>query len=220
LLLDAALFALALGGPAALLSHPRALALLAAWYAAALTLAALRPVGTQDPVETRADQPLVMAVLFLVPLLGPPLSALGERLGLLDGPWGALPQTARLAVTWLGVLIAVAGLVVRVAAMIRLGARFSPRITIQREHALETSGLYAHVRHPGYLGALLATGGAILAFASALAWPLFAILLLAQNSRAEREETLLEQRFGDAWRDYRARTGRFIPRLGRPSVVG
>ena len=38
-------------------------------------------------------------------------------------------------------------------------------------------------------------------------------LLLAIRSR--KEEANLEARFGDAWRAYAVRTGRFVPRLAR-----
>jgi protein-S-isoprenylcysteine O-methyltransferase Ste14 len=33
--------------------------------------------------------------------------------------------------------------------------------------------------------------------------------------RSNLEEMVLLERFGDAYRAYRARTGRFLPRLGR-----
>ncbi len=214
LLLEGALLALALGSVGALLVHLPALALLAVWTAGNFALAALRPVGRQDVVESRADLPLVMLLLFVVPLAATPVSALGERLRLLDQPWHAMPAALAVAITWAGVAISALGLAVRIAAMLRLGARFSPRIALQRAHALETGGLYARVRHPGYLGAMLATLGGVLVFRSMLAWPLVALMWLAETLRARREEALLEAHFGEPYRAYLARTGRFLPRLG------
>ena len=65
-----------------------------------------------------------------------------------------------LVVSRLGVanllLVSAAGLALRVSAMQQLGARFSPLVALQQQHTLETTGWYAHVRHPGYLGALMA----------------------------------------------------------------
>jgi protein-S-isoprenylcysteine O-methyltransferase Ste14 len=80
---------------------------------------------------------------------------------------------------------------------------------------LETRGLYAWIRHPGYLGAWLASLGAALAFGSgpALAPVLLFGALMAE--RARREEALLEEHFGEAWRRHRARTGGFLPGPGR-----
>jgi len=207
--LDAALLALALGGVAPLLAHPRALALLALWAAGAITLALLRPVRGHDAATVERDPPFLLLALFLLPLLAPPLAALGERLALWPLPGGA-------PLRWLGVVLSGVGLGVRIAAMAQLGSRFSPLLAVQREHALETRGLYARVRHPGYLGALLAALGGALAFGSAVALPLVAAMGLLLWTRAGREETLLERHFGTAYANYRARSGRLLPRLAPP----
>ena len=204
--LDATLLAIALGGVAPLLAHPRALTLLALWAACAVTLALVRPVRGHDATTVERDPPFVLLALFLLPLLAPPLAALGERLALWPLPGGALLR-------WLGVALSGAGLGVRIAAMAQLGSRFSPLLAVQRDHALETRGLYARVRHPGYLGALLAALGGALAFGSAVALPLVAAMGLLLWARAGREEALLERHFGLAYLNYRARSGRLLPRL-------
>jgi protein-S-isoprenylcysteine O-methyltransferase Ste14 len=220
LVVDVLLMSLAVGGFAALRDHSRALALLGVWAVSTLVLSLMRPVGPQDKTRTSPDAPLVMLTLFAVPLLAPPVSAWGEAHGIWTAPWDRVPSAMAGVLLWGGVLVTAAGLAVRIRAMRQLGARFSPHIAVQREHALETGGAYARVRHPGYLGALLATAGAILAFGSILAWPLFAVMLVAQNTRASREEVLLEDHFGESWRAYRAHTGRFVPRLGSRRHVG
>jgi protein-S-isoprenylcysteine O-methyltransferase Ste14 len=120
-----------------------------------------------------------------------------------------------LAVSWTGIALTAAGLWLRIAAMVRLGPRFSPLVAVQREHVLETSGPYAHVRHPGYLGALLTCLGGALAFGSAAALPLVALMLAAQLARVRREERVLAEHFGERWRAYAARTGALLPVLGR-----
>src|SRR5262245_31949437 len=167
--LDALLLALALGGLAALAAHPRALTLLALWAIGGVTLALLRPVRGHEAVAVERDGPFVLLLLFLIPLLTPPLAALSERLGV-----GPLPGGG--ALRWTGVALSGAGLAVRIAAMAQLGSRFSPLVAVQREHALETRGLYARIRHPGYLGAWLASLGGALAFGSAPALPLVAVM--------------------------------------------
>jgi len=204
--LDAALLAFALGGIAALLAHHRALALLALWAVGGVTLALLRPVRGHHAVEVERESPFVMLALFLIPLATPPAAALGERLALWALPGGALLR-------WAGVALSGAGLALRIAAMAQLGPRFSPRVALQRQHALETRGLYARIRHPGYAGAWLAALGGALAFGSALALPLVAAMGLLLWDRAAREESMLERHFGDEYRSYRGRTGRFVPPL-------
>jgi protein-S-isoprenylcysteine O-methyltransferase Ste14 len=205
--LDGGLLVLALGGLAPLRAHTRALALLALWFIGYAALAVLRPVRTRDPVAARADHALVVLALFAVPLLAPPLSAWAERAGLAPLPGGA-------ALRWAGVVLSALGFGVRILAMRRLGSRFSPLIEVQRDHRLETDGIYARIRHPGYLGAWLSTLGAVVAFGSAATLALLVPLTLAFEARMRREERELERAFGEPWRDYRDRTGRFLPRLG------
>lgn len=205
--LDALLLALALGGIMPLLAHPRALALLAIWGVGAVVLGFLRPVRGLDTAREDRDPALLLIALFAIPLLTPPLAAWGERVAL----W---PLLGGGALRWGGVVLAGCGLALRIAAMARLGRRFAPFPAIQRDHALETRGVYGLVRHPGYSGAWLANLGAALAFGSAVGLAGVALMTVALELRARREEALLEAHFGDAYRSYRGRTGRVIPRIG------
>lgn len=203
--LDALLIALALGGPWALLRHARACALLVLWGIGGMILALRRPVRVHDPQELAKEPAWVLAALFVLPLAIPPLSAWCERLGLAPLPGGT-------PLRWAGVALSAGGLLLRIAAMARLGSRFSPFVAVQKSHALETSGVYARVRHPGYLGSCLVALGAALAFGSALTLVLVALLLVVLAGRARREEAVLERHFGDDYREYRKRSGALLPR--------
>jgi len=202
---ESALLAWGLGGVHALLGSPRALALIAIWGVVGLALSFARPARGQDMVRAEKD-PLAMLALALIPLAIPGIAAWGGRLGV----W---PLPAPEPLGWLGVALSALGLGLRVAAMRQLGVRFSPFVAMQREHALETTGWYARVRHPGYLGSLLASWGAAIVFGSAMALPLAFAMTLFQLDRVRREERLLGEQFGDAWRAYAARTGALLPRL-------
>jgi protein-S-isoprenylcysteine O-methyltransferase Ste14 len=205
LALESALLMWGLGGMRALLASPRALALIAIWGVVGLALGFMRPARGQDIVRAEKD-PLAMLALALLPLATPGVAAWGGRLGV----W---PFPAPELLGWTGVALSAIGLAIRVAAMRQLGVRFSPLLAVQREHALETTGWYARVRHPGYLGSLLASLGAAIAFGSAMALPLVLLMTAFQWDRVRREEKLLEGQFGDAWRAYAARTGALLPRL-------
>ena len=77
--------------------------------------------------------------------------------------------------------------------------------------ALVTSGPYRISRNPGYLGMALGYGGTAL-LAGAL-WPfatLIPTLTLIEYGVIRREEPYLERTFGDEYRDYRARTRRWL----------
>src|SRR5680860_1378118 len=81
-----------------------------------------------------------------------------------------------------------------------------------REGRLATTGLYARVRHPQYVGFLLQ-------------WPtiptlvLFPILIVIYRRLSIEEEKLVAAEFGSAWVDYAAHTPRFIPHLGSTPVA-
>lgn len=203
---EAALLAAGIGGFERLVRDPRALVLLALFAASGLLLSIRRPTRSRDLAEKRPD-PLLMVALFVAPLLMPAVAAFGASRALFTLPYAN-------TVSWCGVALVALGLFVRVSAMFQLGPRFSPLVSVQREHALETRGLYAFVRHPGYLGAQLAALGCALSFGSALALPLVAVMFAAQLARIRAEERLMAERFGDAWREYAARTGGLWPRLG------
>lgn len=205
--LEAALLAAGLGSFAAL-RDPRALALLALSLVAGYALQWLQPLRGHDAATSERDAG-PMIVLLVAPLFAPMVGAFGGRMG-----WAMLPQPE--AVSWAGIALVAAGLAVRITAMAQLGPRFSPVVAVQRQHALETRGLYAHIRHPGYLGSLAACLGGALAFGSALALPLVVAMRLAHAARIRREERVLAEHFGETWRDYVRRTGALLPRLGAP----
>lgn len=207
LTLETALLTFAMGGWDALIAWPQAIALLAVWGVSGIALAWLRPLGRQDLVRFERDA-LVMVALLVLPYSIPFVSASGRTL-----PAAHIDASMAGLLAWAGVAVAALGLGLRIASMRQLGARFSPLVAVQREHALETTGLYARVRHPGYLGSLLASLGAALAFGTWLALPLWGLMVLAQWARIRREESLLGAHFGDVWGHYVARTGALLPPL-------
>jgi protein-S-isoprenylcysteine O-methyltransferase Ste14 len=88
-----------------------------------------------------------------------------------------------------------------------VGTPFDPTA---RAEKLVTFGLYNRSRNPMYLGAMIGFFG--LAMASGNIWRYAALPLLfwvLHTLAILREEAHLEARFGDAWRDYVARTKRW-----------
>jgi protein-S-isoprenylcysteine O-methyltransferase Ste14 len=84
-----------------------------------------------------------------------------------------------------------------------------------RAERIITSGVYSSVRHPQYLGGLLAHVGVsflLSAWYSLLSAPTMAMLIYL-ISRKEEEELIKE--FGKEYEDYRNEVPMFIPRLGR-----
>lgn len=96
-----------------------------------------------------------------------------------------------------------------------IGSNISETVLTRSEHRLVTHGPYRWVRHPLYslasllmlsLG-LISASGFILAFGVVI---LVGVALVV----IPREEANLVAAFGDEYRAYMSRTGRFVPKLG------
>jgi protein-S-isoprenylcysteine O-methyltransferase Ste14 len=84
----------------------------------------------------------------------------------------------------------------------------------QRSRALATTGPYARLRHPQYAGFVLIMFGFLLQWPTLVTLAMFPILVTMYALLAKREESEAERAFGQAWRDYAARTPRYVPRVG------
>jgi protein-S-isoprenylcysteine O-methyltransferase Ste14 len=115
------------------------------------------------------------------------------------------------AVRWLGVVVVAVGGALRLLPVFVLGRRFSGLVAIQKEHRLVTTGLYAMIRHPSYLGLLMTTAGWVLVFRSGVGLIIAALFVPAILGRIKAEERLLASQFGAEYEAYRARTSRLIP---------
>jgi protein-S-isoprenylcysteine O-methyltransferase Ste14 len=116
-------------------------------------------------------------------------------------------------IRYLGVLALLSGIAVRLLALRKLERNFSAYVTLQQEHQLVQSGIYAHIRHPLYLSLLLAAPGVALVFASLLVFPVLLLTVIFVVRRIRQEEKLLERWFGEAFLRYRSRTWAVIPRI-------
>jgi len=76
---------------------------------------------------------------------------------------------------------------------------------------LVTTGVYAHVRHPQYLGFLVLTLGMLVQWVTLptlLMWPLLVILYYRL---ARQEEKDIEAEFGEKYKEYTTKVSMFLP---------
>jgi protein-S-isoprenylcysteine O-methyltransferase Ste14 len=114
-----------------------------------------------------------------------------------------------------GAVLTAAGEAVRLAAVHHIGA--ISRTRADRLGPLITTGPFAAVRNPLYLGNVLLWVG--FAITARLVWaaPLVAALLLIEyHLIVSWEESLLEARYGPAYREYAATVPRWVPSLRTP----
>jgi protein-S-isoprenylcysteine O-methyltransferase Ste14 len=137
-------------------------------------------------------------------------------LGYLANPewvaWARLPLPE--ALRWVAGLVALSMVPVFYWIFSSIGQNISPTQATRAGHNLVTSGPYRYVRHPLYTAGLLFFLS--LSVLTALWWLGLGLLLASPILlyRTPIEEAQLEQAFGEEYRRYRQRTGRYLPRLG------
>jgi protein-S-isoprenylcysteine O-methyltransferase Ste14 len=114
-----------------------------------------------------------------------------------------VPLAARLALFGLALVVAVS--LIRSAAGVH-------HIEGQSDHVV-TTGAFRFVRHPIYLGVMLVYLGLGLATASLLSLTVLVCIFFYYNYIAGYEERLLVARFGQAYKEYKARTGKWVPKF-------
>jgi protein-S-isoprenylcysteine O-methyltransferase Ste14 len=126
------------------------------------------------------------------------------------GRWRFLPEPDT-AVAVAGAVLALTGALFAAWARSRLGRLFSPNLGVQAGHRLVTTGPYAVVRHPIYLGIIDFLIGSAL-FRNDVALLVVALLfVLFFMAQLRVEERLFSAHFGEEWERYRARTPALFP---------
>ncbi len=118
-----------------------------------------------------------------------------------------------IALRWCGVGLLAASVAWLCWMFASLGRNLTDTVVTRRDSTLVESGPYRYVRNPMYTG--LAWMGLALGLAfENIAVPLpFLTLFTLLAIRTRKEERYLIERFGDAYRDYMQRVGRFLPRV-------
>ncbi len=167
---------------------------------------------SRERLSRRAEGVFILSTLRPVALV----AFLGLLAYLINPAWMSW-SSVRLPiwVRWLGVGLGVMAAALLIIVFRNLGTNITDTVVTRARHTLVTSGPYRWVRHPFYVATALAVAANSVVTAN---WFLaltgvVSVALIVFRTRTE-EEKLIE-RFGDAYRDYMERTGRFIPRLKR-----
>ncbi len=169
----------------------------------------LKSQATGEKLDRRQEGLFVLLTLRPVGIVG----MLGLFAYMANPSWMAwssvvLPDWLR----WIGVTLgAIAGALL-IWTFRTLGTNLTDTVVTRREHTLVTSGPYRWVRHPFYDAVALCVVANSLAAAN---WFLFlagGLVFVLIVVRTRKEEENLVARFGDRYRAYMERTGRFFPR--------
>ena len=88
----------------------------------------------------------------------------------------------------------------------------------QRPKSVVANGAFRYVRHPLYLASIFTYLGLTVSTVSLFSLALFVGIFVFHNYIASYEEKLLDERFGEEYRKYKRRTGKWVPRIGKTGV--
>ncbi|GAA2474051.1 isoprenylcysteine carboxylmethyltransferase family protein [Streptomyces thermolineatus] len=147
-------------------------------------------------------------VLFAAALLGGAAAPVAELAG--------LPTAAAPAVRWTGLVVALAGVAATSAAQTNMGTSWRVGVDAGERTTLVTGGLFAHVRNPVFTAMVLTAVGLALMVPNPVSLLALACLVVAVRLQVRVvEEPYLKAVHGTAYEAYAARTGRFLPGVGR-----
>jgi protein-S-isoprenylcysteine O-methyltransferase Ste14 len=126
--------------------------------------------------------------------------------------WAAMPLPTWLR--WIGVVTGALCSLLMYWTLSSLGKNLTDTVVTRSEATLVTNGPYRWVRHPFYVTAALLMASVTLLTANWFIGISSVAVLALLAIRTPKEEQMLIERFGQEYRDYIARTGRFFPRLG------
>jgi protein-S-isoprenylcysteine O-methyltransferase Ste14 len=104
---------------------------------------------------------------------------------------------------WAGAMIAIPAVILLLSARFELGRSFS---ISPQARKLVTRGLYSKIRNPMYVFSTLMVVGFLLTVENPYLFIILAVLVPTQIIRAHKEAKVLEEKFGDEYREYRSRT--------------
>jgi protein-S-isoprenylcysteine O-methyltransferase Ste14 len=84
----------------------------------------------------------------------------------------------------------------------------------QHPSGVVSTGAFQYVRHPLYLGSIMFYLGLAVSTASLFSLVLVVLIFIFYNFIASYEEKLLEDRFHEEYRNYKIKTGKWVPRIG------
>jgi protein-S-isoprenylcysteine O-methyltransferase len=167
-----------------------------------LTEFVLRSGDTAKSLKTtRADQkttPLIFACYAVVVVL-------------LVYPW-RVGRVLPTGIAWLGVVMSLAGLLLRWWAMLVLGRFYTRTLVTTASQTVVRTGPYRLIRHPGYAGSLLTWIGAAAASRNAILLVIVTLVLaLVYLRRIAAEEAMLLETLGVSYVIYRQESWRLLP---------
>ncbi|MDB6147911.1 MAG: isoprenylcysteine carboxyl methyltransferase [Spartobacteria bacterium] len=148
---------------------------------------------------------VLVALVFVGTLLLPAIYLVTPWLGFADYQ---VPEF----INWCGAVVMIIALWLFWRAHVDLGLNWSITLEMRKHHELITRGVYRRIRHPMYTAIFLfAIAQAFLLRNWLAGWAGFVTFAALYLVRTPREEKMMNEFFGEKYRDYMQRTGRLWP---------
>ncbi len=121
---------------------------------------------------------------------------------------------------WVGVALGIISNPLLLWTHHALGKNWSGPLEIKDQHTLVTSGPYRWVRHPMYTTFFVIGLASLLVSANGVIGGSWLGQAIVAALRVGDEEALMIEEFGDQYRAYMRRTGRFLPRIRAEARLG
>ena len=116
------------------------------------------------------------------------------------------------SISYFGLALIVAGIILRLVIIGSLGKYFTADVTIRKEHQLKKDSFYKYLRHPSYAASLVSFIGFGIALNNWVSLLIvIAAVLFAFIRRINVEEKTLTEHFGQEYIDYQKNTYRLVP---------
>ena len=123
--------------------------------------------------------------------------------------------TDSLAMQTGGIALLFGGIAFVVFAQLQMGASWRIGIDEKVAPGLVTTGIFGFCRNPIYLAMIVVTAGYTLLVPTPLSWILLAGTVVGMSTQARTEEAYLLRTYGQGFREYARRVGRFLPGIGK-----
>jgi protein-S-isoprenylcysteine O-methyltransferase Ste14/endonuclease/exonuclease/phosphatase family metal-dependent hydrolase len=184
----------------------------------------LLPIGIYHRLKSRTGEKLdrrqeglfILIALRLVGIIGW-IALFAYLVNPSSMAWASLPIPT--SFRWLGIGLLVVTGVLFTWTFRNLGKNLTDTVVTRENHTLVTTGPYRWVRHPFYTSAAVAAIAVSLVAANGFLFVIGSVGFILLAIRTPIEERHLIARFGNEYRSYMQRSGRFVPRLFEPVVL-
>jgi protein-S-isoprenylcysteine O-methyltransferase Ste14 len=114
---------------------------------------------------------------------------------------------------WMGFAFGIVTVIFWTWTQVTLDTQWSAQLQLTKDHHLITTGPYARIRHPLYAGVFGWCVSLSLLTANLIFVVICVLSIFGLVWRIPKEEQMMSEAFGDEYKAYMQRTGRFFPKL-------